>query len=564
MDTKHIARRQREVIDLLLKQGVITAEMLEKAKEEAGRTGLSIDRALEKLGFILIEDIVKIQADALGLPYMDLSDYVVDKEIIKLVPEKIAKKYNAVPLFKIGNALTVGMLDPQDIMAIDQIRRVSQLDFIEPVLVSEKGIQRIMDTCYGASKSVEDIIKSIDEGRLAEGVSSEIGGQMDEAPIIKLVNNIILQAVRERVSDIHVEPEEESVRVRCRVDGILRETILLPKKLQSAVISRIKILSRLDIAEGRKPQDGRIRLKIENKNLDIRVSTFPTVHGENVVMRLLDKSSLLLGLEDAGLSGRDLVSFQELIRHPNGIILVTGPTGSGKTTTLYSALTIINSIEKNIITIEDPVEYEIPLIRQTQINPLAGITFATGLRGILRQDPDIIMVGEIRDKETADVAIQAALTGHLVFSTLHTNDATSALTRLIDMGVEPFLISSSIVGILAQRLVRLICDKCKEEYQPSKDVVKSVGLKPGAKCFRGRGKGCKKCKESGYSGRMGIFELLVVHDEIRGMVEERRSADEIKKKAVESGMASLRQDGLMKAQKGLTTLEEVLRVTEME
>src|SRR3989338_4115534 len=355
MDTKHIARRQREVIDLLLKQGVITAEMLEKAKEEAGRTGLSIDRALEKLGFAMIEDIVKIQADALGLPYMDLSDYVVDKEIIKLVPEKIAKKYNAVPLFKIGNALTVGMLDPQDIMAIDQIRRVSQLDFIEPVLVSEKGIQRIMDTCYGASKSVEDIIKSIDEGRLAEGVSSEIGGQMDEAPIIKLVNNIILQAVRERVSDIHVEPEEESVRVRCRVDGILRETILLPKK----------------------PQDGRIRLKIENKNLDIRVSTFPTVHGENVVMRLLDKSSLLLGLEDAGLSGRDLVSFQELIRHPNGIILVTGPTGSGKTTTLYSALTIINSIEKNIITIEDPVEYEIPLIRQTQINPLAGITFAT-------------------------------------------------------------------------------------------------------------------------------------------------------------------------------------------
>ncbi len=564
MDTKHIARRQREVIDLLLKQGVITAEMLEKAKEEAGRTGLSIDRALEKLGFAMIEDIVKVQADALGLPYMDLSDYVVDKEIIKLVPEKIAKKYNAVPLFKIGNALTVGMLDPQDIMAIDQIRRVSQLDFIEPVLVSEKGIQRIMDTCYGASKSVEDIIKSIDEGRMAEGASSEIGGQMDEAPIIKLVNNIILQAVRERVSDIHVEPEEESVRVRCRVDGILRETILLPKKLQSAVISRIKILSRLDIAEGRKPQDGRIRLKIENKNLDIRVSTFPTVHGENVVMRLLDKSSLLLGLEDAGLSGRDLASFQELIRHPNGIILVTGPTGSGKTTTLYSALTIINSIEKNIITIEDPVEYEIPLIRQTQINPLAGITFATGLRSILRQDPDIIMVGEIRDKETADVAIQAALTGHLVFSTLHTNDAASALTRLIDMGVEPFLISSSIVGIIAQRLVRLICDKCKEEYQPSKDVVKSVGLKPGAKCFRGRGKGCKKCKESGYSGRMGIFELLVVRDEIRGMVDERRSADEIKKKAVESGMATLRQDGLMKVQKGLTTLEEVLRVTEME
>jgi type IV pilus assembly protein PilB len=558
---KHKTRRQREVIDLLLKQGVITAEMLEKAREETSRSGLSLERALEKLGFVTIEDIARIQAEGMDIPYMDLADYVVDKEIIKLVPEKMAKKYNAVPLFKIGNTLTVGMLDPQDIVAIDQIRRVSGTDLIESVLVSEKGIQRILDICYGATKSVEEIIKSIDEGRAAVA-SSEGGGQAEDAPIIKLVNTIILQAVRDRVSDIHVEPEEESVRIRSRVDGLLRETILLPKKLQSAVVSRIKILSRLDIAENRKAQDGRIRLRMDNKNLDIRVSTFPTVHGENVVMRLLDKSSVLLGLEDAGLSGRDLAVFQELIRHPNGIILVTGPTGSGKTTTLYSALTIINSMERNIITIEDPVEYEIPLVRQTQINPAAGITFAMGLRSILRQDPDIIMVGEIRDKETADVAIQAALTGHLVFSTLHTNDAPSALTRLTDMGVEPFLISSSIVGILAQRLVRLICDKCKEEYQPSKDVFKSLGLKPGVRCFRG--KGCKKCRESGYVGRMGIFELLVVRDEIRGMVDERRSADEIKKKAAEFGMTTLRQDGLVKVQKGVTTIEEVLRVTETD
>mgnify|MGYP001604270038 CR=1 FL=1 len=559
---KDTARRQQQVIDLLLKTGLITPEMLEKAKEETSRTGLTMDRALEKLGFIAGEDIVKAHAEAMGLPYMDLTDYVADKETIKLVPEKIAKKYNAVPLFKISNTLTLGMLDPQDIVAIDQIRRISKIDLIEPVLVSERGVQRILDTCYGATKSIEEIIKSIDQGALAgmEAGGAEGGGE--EAPIIKLVNAVMIQAVRDRVSDIHVEPEEEAVRVRSRIDGLLREVILLPKKLQNAIISRIKIMARLDIAENRKPQDGRIRLKIDNRSLDVRVSTFPTVHGENVVMRLLDKSSVLFGLQETGLAGKDLEAFHQIIRRPNGIILVTGPTGSGKTSTLYSALTIINSVERNIITIEDPVEYEIPLIRQTQVNPASGITFATGLRSILRQDPDVIMVGEIRDRETADMAIQAALTGHLVFSTLHTNDAPSALTRLIDMGIEPFLISSSIVGILAQRLVRLICDKCKTEYVPSKDVLRDMGLKPGTKFYKGAG--CKQCKETGYSGRTGIFEFLVLNDEIRRMVDERKSADEIKKKAVESGMSILRQDGLAKMQKGLTSLEEVLRVTEMD
>lgn len=548
--------------DLLLKQGLISEDMLAKAREETSRTGLSMDRALEKLGFITAEDIVRIHAEATGIPYIDLTDYIVDKEIIKLVPEKIAKKYNAVPIFRISNTLTVGMLDPQDIVAVDQIRRVSKIDLIEPVLVSEKGLQKILDTCYGATKSVDEIIRSIDQDHLTDVAGTEAGAEAGEAPIVKLVNTIIMQAAKDRVSDIHVEPEEESLRIRSRIDGILREVILLPKKLQSPVISRIKILSRLDIAENRKPQDGRIRMKIDNKSLDIRVSTFPTVYGENVVMRLLDKSSMLLGLKDAGLSSNDLKHFDKLIRHPNGIVLVTGPTGSGKTSTLYSALTIINSVEKNIITIEDPVEYEIPLIRQTQINPAAGITFATGLRSILRQDPDVIMVGEIRDKETADVSIQAALTGHLVFSTLHTNDAPSALTRLIDMGIEPFLISSSVVGILAQRLVRVLCDKCKEEYKPTKDALKSMTIDPAATFYRN--KGCKKCKDSGFVGRTGVFELLLISDEIKKMVEERRSADEIKKKAVEQGMTTLRDDGLLKARNGITTLEEIWRVTETD
>lgn len=562
MDRKVNIRREREVIDLLLKEGLITQEKLEKAREETKRTGLTMGNALEKLGFITYEDTVQVQATALGLPYMDLSDYIVDGKLVELIPEEIAKKYKAVPLFKISNTLTVGMLDPQDIEAIDTIRRVSKVEMVEPVLVSERGIQKVLDSYYGGADTVDAMVKSLDQKKDPPKGGKFFGKSIEETPVIELVNIMFAQAVKDRVSDIHLEPAEDSLRVRSRIDGLLREVTVIPKTVQGAIISRIKILSKMDIAESRKPQDGRIRLKLENKDLDIRVSTFPTVHGENVVMRLLDKSAVLLGLKEVGMLERELNVFEKLIRRPNGIILVTGPTGSGKTSTLYAALTVINSIEKNIITIEDPVEYELPLIRQTQVNPAAGITFANGLRGILRQDPDIIMVGEIRDKETADIAIQAALTGHLVFSTLHTNDAASALTRLIDMGVEPFLASSSVMGIVAQRLIRLICDKCKESYQPSNDALKELGLKAGTKFYRG--KGCPKCQSSGFRGRKGIFEVLVMTEEIRRLVDEKKSADEIGRRARELGMRTLRDDGLLKAREGLTTLEEVLRVTEVE
>jgi len=557
-----ILRRQREVIDLLLKEGLISQEILNKAREESKRTGLTIEKALEKLGFMIYEDVVKIRAKYLGLPYMDLSDYNIDVELIKWIPEPIARRHGAVPLFKIGNSITVGMVDPQNIMALDQIRRLSQMEMIQPVLVSEKGIQRVLDSYYGVSGSLDEIIKSIDKDKIAEAQGKQLMEVAEEAPIIKLVNIMITQAVYERASDIHVEPERDIVRVRTRIDGLMHEAAVLPKKLQNAIISRIKILAKMDIAENRKAQDGRILLRIENKDLDIRVSTFPTVHGENVVMRLLDKSAVLMGLKEMGFFERDLEVFLKLIRRSNGIILVTGPTGSGKTSTLYSALTTISSMEKNIITIEDPVEYELFLIRQTQVNSAAGITFSNGLRSILRQDPDIIMVGEIRDKETADVAIQAALTGHLVFSTLHTNDASSALTRLMDMGVEPFLISSSVAGILAQRLVRLICDKCKEVYAPAGSVVKDLRLDKGTEYYHG--KGCGKCKETGWIGRTGIFELLVVNEEIRKLVDAKSSADEIRKRAVASGMKTLREDGLEKVSRGMTTPEEVLRVTTVE
>lgn len=550
-----------DITEFLLKESLITPEQLAQGKEEAKRIGIKIEKALEKLGFITEEEIAKARADSIDVPYMDLSDYVIDLQLTKLIPEEVAKKCKAVPLFKRKETLTVAMVEPHDIEAIDQIRRVSRVESVDTVLVSSKSIEHILASYYSEGSSVQEIVKSI-EAKKTFGARETLAEVAEEPPIIKLVNILITDAVRDRASDIHIEPELDLVRVRYRIDGILHEIHDLPKKLHSAIISRIKILSELNIAESRRPQDGKFRFKLENKDLDVRVSTFPTVHGENVVMRILDRASVLLGLKDLGFSAADLEIFNKLIHAPNGIILVTGPTGSGKTTTLYSALSSISTMEKNIITIEDPVEYELALIRQTQVNPKVEVTFASGLRSILRQDPDVIMVGEIRDKETAEVAIHASLTGHLVFSTLHTNDATSSLTRLIDMGVEPFLVSSSVIGIIAQRLVRTICTKCKEEYSPPAAALKDLGLKGHGPFFRG--KGCSKCKNTGFVGRIGIFEVVFVDDVIRKMVEEKRSADQIKKKAIELGMKTLHEDGLEKARAGLTTIEEILRATEID
>ncbi|MBU2265829.1 MAG: GspE/PulE family protein, partial [Candidatus Omnitrophica bacterium] len=526
------------------------------------RTGLSLTRALEKLGFISEEDIAKAMAKSLGVPYMDLRDYIIDSDLTKLIPESIAKKHKMVPLFKVGSSLSVAMLNPQDIVALDEARKISKLDTIEPVVASEAGIQKILDSYYGGPGTVDEIVSFIDADKITGREDKDLAEVAEEAPVVKLLNLIISKAVKERASDIHIEPEAKNLLVRNRIDGSLREAYNLPKGVGRAIASRIKVLSNLDIAESRRPQDGKISLNVENRSLDIRVSTFPTVHGENIVMRLLDKSAVILGLSDLGLSKEKLDSFLELIRRPNGIILVTGPTGSGKTTTLYAALTTINSVDKNIITIEDPVEYELPLIRQTQVNAKIGVTFAEGLKAILRQDPDIIMVGEIRDKDTADIAIRASLTGHLVFSTLHTNDAVSSLTRLVDMGIETFLISSSVIGIVAQRLVRVICDKCKEKYTPVDPALKDLGDKAKGDFYRG--KGCKNCEGSGFSGRIGIFEFLTINEEIRRMVNEKKTADQISEKALSLGLLkTLREDGLEKVAQGVTTIEEVLRVTKV-
>lgn len=564
-------KQRRSLGESLVELGLLSNEKFKEVQEEEKRTGQPLRKIIVQKGLITEEDLVSFMASNMNLPYIELGNYIIDPKIIELVPEDLARKHQVIPLLKIGNSLTCAIFDPLNIFAIDELRHKTGFD-IEPAVATEKEIKKALDEHYGAKGTVEDIIKTIDKERLGlkEGQELELKKLQEvsgEPPVIRLVNLMIMQAVKEKASDIHIEPEEEMLKVRYRIDGILHSRQFVPKYLQSAVISRIKILSNLNIAERRASQDGRFQMKMENRQIDIRVSVVPTVYGENVVMRLLDRGSAILSLAKLGFSEEILRRQEKLIHLPHGIILVTGPTGSGKTTTLYASLNVINSGEKNILTIEDPVEYHIAGIRQIQVDSKAGITFANGLRSILRQDPDVIMVGEIRDKETAEVAIQAALTGHLVFSTLHTNDAAGAITRLIDMGVEPFLISSSVSGVLAQRLMRMVCKDCKEEYTPTKEALKDIGIKesdltPSIKFYIG--KGCPKCMNTGYKGRIGIFELMLIDEKIHNLIIAKATREEIRRQAKSSGMVTLKDDGLEKVKEGLTTVEEVLRLTQEE
>ena len=551
-----------KILELLVQQKLVHPEQAEKATKESSRTKQPLEHVLIKGGFVTEEDLANIKAGYLGVPYVDLGSYQLDRSLVKLIPESAAKKHGVIPLFTTGTALSVGMVDPQDIMAIDYVRKATGYDVVEPILVSNAGFQKAFNVHYRSVGSVDDIVKSIEKERASAAEESAKAGGSEQTPVSKLVDSLLSQAVHFRASDIHIEPEETRVSVRFRVDGMLQQVSSFPLTILSAVVSRIKILSGMDITETRKPQDGKIHSQLEGRDLDIRVSSFPTVFGENMVLRLLDKQAMLPNLAELGFSKENLDDFTKLIGRSYGIVLVTGPTGSGKSTTLYASLSRLNTEDKNIVTIEDPVEFVIPRIRQTQVNVKAGITFAGGLRGFLRQDPDIMMVGEIRDRETVEVAIQAALTGHLVFSTLHTNDASAALTRLIDIGVEPFLISSSVIGILAQRLVRVNCSKCREKYTPPAVVLADVGLPENSELVRG--KGCARCNQTWFFGLTGLYELMIVTDEIKMMVDERRSASDIRKKALEQGLRTLRQDGLEKVLRGVTSLEEVLRVTEIE
>lgn len=552
--------KQRDLIQMLLDAGKITEENLNLAQEESHRSGLSILVCLENLKFLVYEDIAKTCAEALGVPYMRLENFILEQELLQLIPRELLLRYQVLPLLQAEDVLTIGMVNPDDIEALDHIQRIYKDQTIDIRLISDRDFREIINKPDEAlSSTIETIIKGLDKKNILGSEEVEQMELTENSPIVNLVNLIIIQAIKNKVSDIHIEPNQDCLRVRYRVDGLMRQYSKLPLELKNTVTSRIKILAEMDISEVRLPQDGRIKFKVESREVDLRISTFPTIYGENVVIRLLDKASGVYRLGELGMPEVDKAKIKRLISSPNGIVLVTGPTGSGKSSTLYSALFTINSLEKNIVTVEEPVEYEMPIIRQSQVNSKIGFTFANGLRSILRQDPDIVMVGEIRDEETASIAVQAALTGHLVLSTLHTNDAVSAVTRLLDMNIKSFLISSALIGVIAQRLVKLNCKHCKEPYTPSEEVLKEFGLSHSENFYKG--KGCEDCKKVGFAKRQAIFEILVIDNEIRKMIDNRAPSFDIKKKAIEMGMNTLRMNGLQLARKGKTTLEEILRVT---
>jgi len=536
-------REKKSLGEQLLEQGVISQQQWQEAQLEEKNTGQPLRKILIRLGMITEEDMVSFIAKQMGIPHIDLKNYLIDSKIIDLIPEDLARKHQLIPVLKIGRSVTCAMADPLNIFALDELKLKTGLT-IEPAVATEQDIKKAVEEHYSVKGSMDDVIQALDEEKLGikDGVDvgiKQLEGIAEEPPVIKLVNMMVMLAVHERASDIHIEPEEDRLSIRFRIDGMLYDQNSPPKHFQSAIISRIKVLSNLDISERRRPQDGRFQMRMENRQIDIRVSCVPTVYGENVVMRLLDTSNVILGLEKIGIPSKMLDAYKEMIHKPYGMILISGPTGSGKTTTLYSFLNTLNTSDKNIITIEDPVEYHLPGVRQMQVNPEVDLTFANGLRSILRQDPDIIMVGEIRDRDTAEIAIQAALTGHLVFSTLHTNDAPSAIARLIDMGIEPFLISSSLIGIVAQRLVRVLCQACQ-------------------------GKGCDACSDTGYKGRTGIYELMIPNEKMKQLTTQKASAEEMRKAAVDAGMKTLREDGMQKVKQGITSQEEVVRVTQTE
>lgn len=541
---------------------------LPKIDELLSKNGESLEEVLIKSRVLDEREVLEVLSEFYEFPYtLTISEREIDTELVKTLPISFAKKFRLMPFQKKNGKVMIILSPPIDLYALDEIRSLFGCE-IEPVLALNHTVIETINRVYERGKEmtegIEDDSAAISEYDLQE--PKDLLEAEDEAPIIRFVNSLLFQAVKEKASDIHLECFEKELSVRFRKDGILHEITSVPKKLQASIISRVKIMAELDIAEKRKPQDGRIRVKVAGRDVDVRISTVPTTWGESVVMRILDRSSVILSLEDLGLSGKKLQVFESLIQRPHGIILVTGPTGSGKTTSLYAGLERINSPDKKIITVEDPVEYQIQGINQIQVNPKVNLTFANGLRSILRQDPDVILVGEIRDRETADIAIHASLTGHLVFSTLHTNDSASAITRLIDMEIEPFLVASSLMAVIAQRLLRFLCSSCKEPYSPHEDELQRIGIRR-TQLHDGvlyRAKGCEKCFNMGYSGRTAIFEMLLIDDDIRNLTLSQVDSTKIKRKAVEHGMTTLRMDGAEKVARGLTSVDEVMRVTEEE
>ena len=563
--------------ELLTKASLISQDQLKDALKLQKETGGKLGETLIKLGFVSEEDITECLSQQFGVPSINLAHFEIDSSVIKLIPADVARKYNILPVNKTGATITIAMADPTNVFAMDDIKFMTGYN-VEPVVASELGIKASIDNYYGSTSSLElkKVMEDLQQSESADLEVMEEDEELDavalaegaeEAPVVKLVNLILTDAIKKGASDIHIEPYEKEFRVRFRVDGILYEIMNPPLKLKDAITSRMKILAKLDISEKRLPQDGRIKLKMKlndkNKELDFRVSVLPTLFGEKIVMRLLDKDNLRLDMTKLGFEAESLVKFEEAIFKPWGMVLVTGPTGSGKTNTLYSALAKVNSPEVNIMTAEDPVEFNLPGINQVQMKESIGLNFAATLRSFLRQDPNIILVGEIRDFETAEIAIKAALTGHLVLSTLHTNDAPSTINRLMNMGIEPFLVATSVQLIAAQRLVRRICGSCKEEVEMAPQALVNLGYsKDEVETFKVyKGRGCEKCNSTGYKGRVGLVEVMVIDDAIRELILSGGTAIDIKKRAAEVGMISLRRSGLIKIKEGITTIEEVVRET---
>jgi len=547
--------------DILLRENKISKEDLERGLELQADSNDPLGDILIKENIVSEESVVEALGIQMKIPYLELEDFTIDLETLKILKPEDARKFKVMPIFIIDETLTVAVSDPSDVLSIDEITRATLLD-VEQVLSTSSAIEKALDSYYGTSELIKGRVSTED----AAAELKEFGAETDaeEVSVVQMVDMIINQAVKTSASDIHIEPREHELRIRYRVDGALMEVFTPPKKLQSAIISRVKIMASLDIAETRLPQDGRIQHKILDKKIDMRISTYPTFFGEKIVIRVLDSEGAKISLPALGLSGRTLDKYRKLITSPNGIILVTGPTGSGKTTSLYASINEINKESLNIITIEDPIEYQLPNINQGQVNPKAGVSFSTALRSILRQDPDVIMVGEIRDVDTAALAIQAALTGHLVFSTVHTNDAVGAIARLINMGIEEFMVASTIRGVIAQRLVRKLCNECAKRYRPTDEQLKALGLKPSDDIIFRKPVGCMSCRKTGYQGRTGLYEILVPNQEIINLILAGASAGELKSAAIRNGMDTLRVQGLEKVKKGLTSIEEILVITASE
>jgi type IV pilus assembly protein PilB len=566
---------KEKLIDILINGKLVSQKDLDRAVEIQKRAGGNLGKVLTENGFLSERDLMVVLSRQLNMPPIDLSKYRINRELLQLIPEKIARRYCMIPISKLGSVLTVAMSDPFNIFAIDEIKALTSF-MIDPVIATENDINQAINTYYSTqSQDMKRILQEappeameVEKAEEEEKADiSEVAEESKSAPIVKMVGLILNEALKRRASDIHIEPCENSLRVRYRIDGSLHDAFSLPKKNQNAVIARLKILSRLDITETRMPQDGRFRINFMGSEIDFRVSVLPIAFGGKIVLRALDKSSLSIGLDKLGFLPGPLSTFKTALERPYGMILVTGPTGSGKSTTLYSIVNQLNTPERNIVTLEDPVEYEVEGITQIQARPEIGLTFVNGLKSVLRQSPDIVMVGEIRDFDTADIAIKASLTGQLILSTLHTNDAAGAITRLIDMGVEPFLIASSLILSSAQRLMRKICPNCKEEVEIPNSVFERSGFDMGVAGKKDKrqffkGKGCVKCGNTGYYGRLGVLEALLLDDKIREMIIKKVSSDEIKDYAVkELKMKTLRDNAIENFANGVTTFEEVLRVT---